>query len=1091
MACECQCGGSYRCNGTTVVDGCYGTGCTDNGCRECDINGVRYSGNTQFETIIDGTRMQCTCFCNGGYKCEGTRTETSCYGPSCPLKDAQCSNCVIRGKIYAGNTQFEFISDEGVRLRCTCDCEGKYSCRGEKTTAICIGPQCGNYSEEKTCANCIHEGREYRNGSSFQTVRDGVRMDCICACNGEVRCEGSRVITCEGPDCITGCKRCVIDGNPYTGNTRFVFKKGSLDYNCVCYCDGSYSCRSSTGVETSCVGESCASDKCRSCMLFDREYQLDARFRLQKNNLIMNCVCECDGAYRCWSISGTCTGPECDEYGCKSCAAEGQLFPANTEFELSTGMICTCQCNGEYKCRAKSLGIKCVGEDCGVGGDGCKKCIIDGDEYPGNRRFQIRKYGLFMQCACHCDSSYMCRGYQIISEGESNVITGCKACVIGGRRYNGNTRFQTIIDGDRKVCSCDCNGRHSCADEDTGCRDCVVGGTRYVSNKEFTLTRNGNSIRCRCDCNGNFVCEGRGECRGNDCLMDGCRDCVIFGVKYRGDSRFTTDAGGIRMLCDCMCTGEYSCKGYRQVTNVILPARVETTCNTCFVAGTERPGNSRFTIQRACFQIECICGCNGTWECPDQVPKYICQGQVPDFGTGSRSISQQRYSIAGSRVYTTGNVIREGSDSTVIFADEKATSTVFGDSGVCSPCYINEQEYAGGTGFVLQDGCLRWTCACDCSGGYNCSAVVGSECDGPLAPFEPKQCIECLAYGKRYPPNRQFIVDDECYRYTCMCECDGSWECPRQLTVNTCGDSSDLYDPVKGTCRQCIIGQNAYNYGDTFDLVDNCINYKCQCRCNGSYFCPASTGVRVCRSGSGTNGRVVTTGSNTVAQTGRTVVALRPAGYGSRGKYSSSSSVGYTTNGGGSGAASSYEYSASSGAESFSSSSRSSFSSGSLSSSSSESVYRIQAGGTNGDIGSDTGQTGESYSYTSGSHSSSGSDGQVDLLSVFSGGQCRDCIVDGKSLRGGRDFTYRSGCIEYLCECFCNGTHYCDPEEQVNFCEEDRTRHANAEPKGCTIGSRTYKTKLFSYEKDCKKYYCRCYDNGVYHCDPNKTRTIC
>lgn len=53
-----------------------------------------------------------------------------------------------------------------------------------------------------------------------------------------------------------------------------------------------------------------------------------------------------------------------------------------------------------------------------------------------------------------------------------------------------------------------------------------------------------------------------------------------------------------------------------------------------------------------------------------------------------------------------------------------------------------------------------------------------------------------------------------------------------------------------------------------------------------------------------------------------------------------------------------------------------------------------------------------------------------------------------QSVKGGRDFTYRTGCIEHLCDCYCNGTHYCDPEKEVDFCKLDRDRAKNTQPKG-------------------------------------------
>ncbi|KAL4216390.1 hypothetical protein ACF0H5_024116 [Mactra antiquata] len=1171
MTCECECSGSYTCKGTKEVTSCVGSGCTGSGCNNCVINNISYKGGTAFQAMIDGYLMDCVCSCNGGYRCSGSRTENKCYGTGCSQNN-RCTDCIIRGTTYAGNSQFEIDGEAGVRMQCTCDCNGRYTCRGEKRNIICIGPGCDGTTDR--CNNCLYEGREYEGGSVFKTVnKDGVNMDCTCACSGEVRCEGTKVIECQGDQCgkgILGCRRCVIDGRPYSGNTRFTFTKRNLEYDCICFCDGSYSCKGSTGIETSCVGEECAAEKCRNCKLFDTEYKLDARFRLQKNNLIMNCVCECDGAYRCFSATGTCIGPECDFYGCKSCTAEGRSFPANTQFELSTGLTCTCECNGEYKCRAKSLHIECVGADCGV--DGCRRCLVDGDYYAGNTRFQIRKYGLLMQCVCNCDSSYTCRGYQIISTGQSEVDLGCRQCIIDGRKYNGNTRFQAMINGERQECSCDCQGRHSCSDAGFTCRACVIGNQRYESNQDFRLYKNGRSVQCRCDCSGNFVCQGQGITGSEYTVGQACRDCNILGSSYQGGQKFTAEADGVTMLCECFCSGEYECKGYRQVTNVILPSVVETVCDTCYVAGTEHPGNERFALQRGCFQIECVCNCDGTWQCPQQVPVYTCPGSS---SLGPQGKQQIFYSLTGSVVYP-GEV--NNKESRLIYTGE---GNVFGSGNAgCRSCFINEQEYSGNTDFVLQDGCLRWTCACDCFGGLNCSAVTGSECDGPLTPFEHKSCLECSAYGKKYPPNKRFTTSDECYQYSCMCNCDGSWECPKELTVQICDDTSIIYSPERGTCRQCVLGINKYNYGELFELVDSCIQYRCTCNCDGSYHCPASSSVRICRTGSGSSGRPVTTGSNTVSGTRRTVVAIRPSGFGSKDSYSESEGqseftselfgsstsdthssntktgvIGSSSSGSHSSGSSTYHVdspsrtsysvdSASSGSYPSGSSSGTSHNTGS-SSSYSYSVDSVPSGsypsgsssGTSHNTGSSSSysysvdsvpsgsssgtshNTGSSSSYSYGVDSSSSGSFYEDSSSeghgASSGGSssysvvadsglstnegsallasssCHPCTVDGQTLKGGRDFTYKAGCWENLCECFCNGTHFCDPDKRINFCEVDRLRQSSRQGQECVVKNRTYKTKLFSYEDKCRKYFCRCYSNGEYKCDPKKTRIIC
>ncbi|KAH3868184.1 hypothetical protein DPMN_031324 [Dreissena polymorpha] len=1086
MQCACECGGSYKCNGTKQTQKCFGDGCPVNGCNECEIDGRRYAGNSRFEAMIDNVRMQCTCSCSGNYRCEGNVTDTKCYGTGCSEVTGPCGQCNVRGKWYAGNTQFAVLNDDGIVMECTCECNGRHTCVGKRSITVCDESGCKNTGE--SCLSCIVDDREVPGNTRFQRTERGIDMDCVCKCTGEYKCEGRRVI-CEGPNCGTsGCKRCVIDGVPYTGNTRFNYKKGNAEHLCTCFCDGTHSCTGS-GFEISCLGGECAADKCRNCVLDNTEYQLDSRFRLQKEGLTMSCVCECDGAYRCFSISGTCLGKECDSYGCKSCSVDGRSYAANSEFELNGKMVCTCACDGQYNCRSKHFAVTCTGSDCGTQGSSCKRCNVDGDIYEGNSRFQITKYGLFMQCACNCDSTYTCRGYQIISTGERPEEVGCRSCEVGDRRINGNTRFQMMVDGERQVCSCNCNGEHSCSTPTSECRNCFIDGREYTSNQDFTLTRNGNNIRCTCQCNGDFVCVGR---RIDNTVFDGCSTCSIFGVTYKGDTRFTTDVGGVRMLCECQCSGEYKCRGYRTVTNVLLPAEVKPTdtCTPCYVAGQERPGNSRFQIQRSCYSIDCICGCDGNWDCPQQVPRYTCTGKEPEFLSEARQ--RLRYSIAGSHVYTSG-ARPSGPDTAVIFANEELTATEFGgrgSTGCSGRCYINDQEYAANAVFVLQDGCLRWSCTCDCNGQLNCTNVIGTDCTGTLGPWDHTQCKPCTAFGGTHAPNQWFTANDTCYRYRCMCSCDGTFECPPRMTVQTCDRPDLIFDPAKNTCRKCVIGENEYAFGTKFQHVDDCNQYECTCKCDGSYSCPGSTAVRVCRAGSGSGGRPVSTGGlpeipvSTGADSGRTFIAIRPSGFGRSFSAVESGAIGET-----------YTSTYNSGSVAAGSDGRSGFftesqvaggGGGSGSSSSGVGSGTFHASGSGGGSSTFTSRTpsprGGSYDGYTRDSSQSGSSGG----SVMHDG-CEECIVNGEVLKGGRDFTFRKDCVEHLCECYCNGTHFCDPAKSVNFCEEDR----QTEALGCKVGNRVYKTKLFSYVEDCKKHVCRCYSNGSHICDQKKMRVVC
>ena len=68
------------------------------------------------------------------------------------------------------------------------------------------------------------------------------------------------------------------------------------------------------------------------------------------------------------------------------------------------------------------------------------------------------------------------------------------------------------------------------------------------------------------------------------------------------------------------------------------------------------------------------------------------------------------------------------------------------------------------------------------------------------------------------------------------------------------------------------------------------------------------------------------------------------------------------------------------------------------------------------------------------------------------------CIF--QPLKGGRDFTFRSGCTEFLCECFCNGTYVCPPERSTNFCEDKEGRGESGERRG---RGRLYYTAVSDY----------------------------
>lgn len=45
----------------------------------------------------------------------------------------------------------------------------------------------------------------------------------------------------------------------------------------------------------------------------------------------------------------------------------------------------------------------------------------------------------------------------------------------------------------------------------------------------------------------------------------------------------------------------------------------------------------------------------------------------------------------------------------------------------------------------------------------------------------------CHVDGKKFARGRPFSFDQDCFRFRCMCNRDGSWNCPSRDTENICG----------------------------------------------------------------------------------------------------------------------------------------------------------------------------------------------------------------------------------------------------------------------------------------------------------------
>lgn len=103
-------------------------------------------------------------------------------------------------------------------------------------------------------------------------------------------------------------------------------------------------------------------------------------------------------------------------------------------------------------------------------------------------------------------------------------------------------------------------------------------------------------------------------------------------------------------------------------------------------------------------------------------------------------------------------------------------------------------------------------------------------------------CRNCLVDGRLYRGNSNFRFDRDCLRYTCQCRCDGSWNCPSQYTQNICRGPSN---PTYGSCRSCVVYGRTYGRGP-FQMDRGCNRFSCDCNCDGSWKCPAERTKSLC-----------------------------------------------------------------------------------------------------------------------------------------------------------------------------------------------------------------------------------------------------
>lgn len=100
-------------------------------------------------------------------------------------------------------------------------------------------------------------------------------------------------------------------------------------------------------------------------------------------------------------------------------------------------------------------------------------------------------------------------------------------------------------------------------------------------------------------------------------------------------------------------------------------------------------------------------------------------------------------------------------------------------------------------------------------------------------------CSNCNYKGKNYPFLSRFEAEvDACMREVCYCKCNGTAVCPPGLRIRTCGDCTQCTHPITG------MGIDPYS---TFFFHLNCYRLSCLCNCNGTYDCPGAVLLSNCK----------------------------------------------------------------------------------------------------------------------------------------------------------------------------------------------------------------------------------------------------
>ncbi|VDI28645.1 Hypothetical predicted protein [Mytilus galloprovincialis] len=1088
--CRCMCDGSPRCVQTVA----YNCERDKPRCTQCVIGGQQYQPNTLFDLVTRCRKQRCQCDCDGTYRC--SEAQNTCSNEDRSQLDT-CAPCEVDGQSHQAGTAFTI--DRGCyRMSCSCSCRDRLKCDQSKTVDICENDR------GERCKACVLDGERYAPNSKFERESGCLRQRCHCHCNGKFDCLSTGVNICKtdntrttstqtdtntsrtrptqtgtGSGSVTStetekkdCKPCIADRIERQIGVTFCLDRGCKRYKCKCYCTGRYACQTdkpenicdsagkvtATPCAAAAVSQEITSGGSRTTTETRQTAGGGSRTTTTTTRVTETSTTETNDLSQTTVFdyeerNGGVAVSDADRRGrCMQCNIAEQFYEGNSEFHLELGckrFRCLCNCDASWECPRQRPENICKKET-------CRNCRLRDKEYPPNSSFRIdidrcRKY----ECTCPCSGVYSCPPENIVNTCEQQ----CKECVVKGNRYQANAPFTYEEGCNRFSCDCKCDGSWNCPASKTvntcrsTCKECEVKGQKYRGNSRFTYEEGSFRYNCDCKCDGSWNCPAsRTERIGStpQPQTGQCTECEVKGRKYRGNSRFSYDEGEFRFNCDCNCDGSWNCPASR--TEIINSTpRPQTRplagqCTECEVKGRKYRGNSRFSYDEGNFRYNCECNCDGSWNCPASRTERLSGSQQTSgsrtgsigtgservagtgsrrviesgssrqtgsgssqiTGAGSRSSSETGRSSSESRRTGSGSIVDSKSitETRTSTGTEKVSSTsTLGesqtitelrsrsgytsgsavDSRGCRACIVNKVEYSSNSAFTFEDNCFRFSCRCKCDGSWSCPAER-------TVNICPQSCRECRVDGKAYPANTIFEYESSCFRFNCDCACDGSYNCPAERTKDICSGRPDK-------CRNCAVEGRDYPPNRKFQYDKGCNRFDCDCNCDGSWRCPAERTINICGG----------LGSQTCREC--SVKGKR-----------------YPPN--------------------------------------------------------------KTFSYIDGCNlnkCSCSCDGVHSCPSVTdickSNGQiCRDCLVKGNRYLPNKPFTYTERCDRFNCDCNCDGSWNCPAERTENLCTSGQCQKCRAR------GNEYAGNSVFVIEDNCRQFQCRCHCDGHWDCSKESAR---